>query len=55
VRTAEDLKAMFAPADAAEAAAMGMRARATLDSLSGATERCLAAIEREMSHAPDAA
>ena len=43
VRTAEDLKAMFAPADPAAAAAMGRRARATLDSLSGATERCIAA------------
>ena len=34
---------------------MGRKARATLESLSGATERTLAAIEREMAHAPDAA
>lgn len=55
VRTAEDLKAMFVSADAAEARDMGRRARATLDSLSGATERCLAAIEREMPHGPASA
>ncbi len=55
VRTAEDVKAMFAPADPTEAAAMGRRARATLDSLSGATGRSIAAIEEEMAHASDAA
>jgi 3-deoxy-D-manno-octulosonic-acid transferase len=49
VRTADDLRAMFELAGTVEAEEMGRKARATLESLSGATERTLAAIEREMS------
>ncbi len=48
VRTEEDLTAMFRPKDAAERRAMGAAARRVLDSLSGATEKSLAAIERLM-------
>ncbi|MDD8027430.1 MAG: glycosyltransferase N-terminal domain-containing protein [Acidobacteriota bacterium] len=55
VRTADDLKAMFVSAGSAEAKNAGERARSVLASLSGATERTLAAVEREMSHGRDAA
>jgi 3-deoxy-D-manno-octulosonic-acid transferase len=48
VRTTDDLQAMFDLAGTAEGGVMGRKARATLESLSGATERTLAAIEREM-------
>jgi 3-deoxy-D-manno-octulosonic-acid transferase len=45
VRTPEDLQAMFALADDADLTAQGRKARRTLDSLSGATEKTLAAVE----------
>lgn len=55
VRTAEDLEAMFASAGSEPGRQAGRRARATLDSLSGATERTLSAIEEEMVHGREAA
>lgn len=50
VRTPEDLAAMFALADDEDLAELGRRARRTLESLSGATEKTLAAIETILSH-----
>jgi 3-deoxy-D-manno-octulosonic-acid transferase len=55
VRTAEDLEAMFAAAGSEPSRQAGRRARATLESLSGATERTLSAIEGEMAHGRAAA
>lgn len=55
VRTAEDLEAMFASAGSASGREAGRKARATLESLSGATERTLFAIEEEMAHGRGAA
>jgi 3-deoxy-D-manno-octulosonic-acid transferase len=51
VRTPEDLEAMFAFADAADLAEMGRRARQTLESFSGASEKTLAAVESILSRA----
>ena len=51
VRTPEDLQAMFALPDDAGLAARGRQARRTLDSLSGATEKTLAAVESILSGA----
>ncbi len=48
VRTPEDLSAMFAFADAADLAETGRRARRMLESLSGATERILAAVDKSL-------
>jgi 3-deoxy-D-manno-octulosonic-acid transferase len=50
VRTPDDLKTMFALEDDAERAALGRRARRTLDSLSGATGKTLTAVESILSH-----
>jgi len=55
VRSAQDLEEMLAAAGSESGRQAGRKARATLDSLSGATERTLSAIEREMSHARAAA
>ena len=46
VRAPEDLAAMFAFADDADSAESGRRARRMLESLSGATEKTLAAVDR---------
>jgi len=50
VRTSAELEAMFASAGSESGRQAGRKARATLDSLSGATERVLSAIEWGMSH-----
>ena len=51
VRTPEELTAMFAFRNDGDLADLGKRARRTLESLSGATEKTLAVVGRILSHA----